>query len=380
MVQTTRPERIAMVAGLPARPGGTETACVRLSQTLIARGHAVRIYAPEPGPSMYQGVPVSRYGQGWLPVPLSLAFMLYRDRRHFDLIHVHLLSRLAFIAMLVGKLARKPLIISMKGGNERDIIQMMKYARLPGFLSWLDPLMWKLIARADYIITVSEPIVQDLVAESVDREHIQVIHNGVPSYPAVPLRDNPLRPARVVSVALLRQQKRLDVLLEAVALLGNPPIHVTLVGDGPMRARLEELAKRLDIDDQVVFAGYVPDAPATCLSQADLFVLSSDFEGMPNALLEAMASGLPCVATGVGGVLEIVEHERTGLLVPPGDPEALAWAISRLIEDEALRHSLGRNARDFVLNNFTIEKAATRHQQVYRAVLGSRTNGKSVAP
>jgi glycosyltransferase involved in cell wall biosynthesis len=135
---------------------------------------------------------------------------------------------------------------------------------------------------------------------------------------------------------------------------GAPPFELRLAGEGHLRARLEEQAARLGIADRVRFLGLVADMPAF-YQGLDVFVLPSvSTEGLPLTVLEAMASGLPVVATTVGGTPEAITDGESGLLAPPGDAGALAVALRRVLDDEALRGRLGAAAREAVLARFTL--------------------------
>jgi len=137
----------------------------------------------------------------------------------------------------------------------------------------------------------------------------------------------------------LSLQKSLDVLLQAVA--GCDRVSLVLAGDGPERARLDALVAELALGDRVRFLGPQPrETVLALLAAADVEVLSSGWENFPHSLIEGLAVGTPVIATGVGGVTEIVTDGENGLLVPPGDPEAFASAIRRFFADEALRKRL----------------------------------------
>jgi len=169
----------------------------------------------------------------------------------------------------------------------------------------------------------------------------------------------------ITSVSRFVPVKGLDVLLRAFAGLRGKN-RLMLVGSGPEERSLKKLAERLGIKDRTVFAGFRRDIP-DILGSSDIFVVSSFSEGLPTSLLEAMASGLACVVTDIGLP---VEHEKTGLVVPPGDAEALRKAIEKLMKDSKLRKKLGENAAKFVKYNCTTQKAARAHMEVFEGVLG----------
>jgi glycosyltransferase involved in cell wall biosynthesis len=160
--------------------------------------------------------------------------------------------------------------------------------------------------------------------------------------------DAPRRP-ELLALARLVPQKGLDLLLRAFARLRDPSLaewRVVLVGDGPEREALRTLAEREGVSERVAFEGFRSD-PSPYLARASVFVLPSRFEGMPNALLEAMAAGLPVVVSDASpGPLEMVQHGVHGLVVSSENVEALAAALGRLMGDAGLREHLGQAARE----------------------------------
>jgi len=143
-----------------------------------------------------------------------------------------------------------------------------------------------------------------------------------------------------------------------------------LVGEGPERSALEELARRLGISKRVRFAGRREQEDVVgLLHLADVFVLPSYYEGFGVALLEAQAAGLPVVAAEVGGVREVLDGGRTGLLVPPADPEALAEAVGRVLNDRSLADRLARAGRERVAREFPVERMVERYEALYRRAL-----------
>jgi glycogen synthase len=141
-------------------------------------------------------------------------------------------------------------------------------------------------------------------------------------------------------------QKGVAWLIEAAALVSSPDVSIVVVGDGPERGRLQRRVRELGLEERVSFAGVVPHAAVPALlSGFDVLVMPSVYEELGSTLVEGMWSGLPIVATRVGGIPDVVQHLRTGLLVRPADPHDLAGAIDRLAADPALAARLGRNAR-----------------------------------
>jgi len=175
--------------------------------------------------------------------------------------------------------------------------------------------------------------------------------------------------------------KRVDVLLRSLALLRDqhPQVRLALVGDGESRPALERLAAELGLIDVVSFVGYMTDIGPVAAA-ADVAVLSSDNEGTPVSLIEAGAAGVPCVATRVGGNADVVPPDG-GILVPPGDPAALASALAQLAADPSLRVRMGRHARAHVQENFRAERLLESVDELYDGLLTRRsTNGTRRPP
>lgn len=181
--------------------------------------------------------------------------------------------------------------------------------------------------------------------------------------------------AFILSVATHDEWKGLDVLIRAMALLReeNETIRLVLAGDGPVRCELERLATGLGLHEQVEFIGdQSRSAVARLLNDCTLFVHPSRFEGLPLAVLEALACGKPVVATTVDGIPEIIEDGANGILVEPGDARALAAAVRRMLGDAALRERLGRAGRRRVEDAFRWERMGERYVHTYEELLEGR--------
>lgn len=225
--------------------------------------------------------------------------------------------------------------------------------------------------------------VRDLVAwrEGIPFSRTRVIHNGLDASPRNPPepreRASTLWPGdtttRLLCVASLFPKKGHRYLIEAFALVRkeHPGAALVLAGQGPERGSLEARIRALGLDKAVVIAGYREDA-RSLIENSDLLLLSSIEEGMPNVLLEAMAAGVPQVATSVGGSPEAVDEGVTGFLVPPRDPVLMARRILRVLGDEALRRSLSRASRERFQRLFGRDRMAREHEALYAEAIGVR--------
>lgn len=240
---------------------------------------------------------------------------------------------------------------------------------------------WSLRA-ANRVLTVSEPFRQELIGRGVAPERIDVVHNAID--PQWGLRDR--RPEAsaalraklgigpekrvVLIVGRLSSEKDHRTLLEAAHRLQGsvPPPHLVIVGDGPERPKIEETVRTLGLVGSVTLAGQVPSAEPY-YGIADICVLSSLSEGSPNALLEAMAAGVPVVATAVGGVPEMVSHGESALLIQPGNCQAMTGAIASLLADASLARKLADRARQLVLDRHAPEARTRRLVETYCRIL-----------
>ncbi len=211
----------------------------------------------------------------------------------------------------------------------------------------------------------------------IPRERLRLIRGGIDPAPyrsATAARRETLGVPAVVPLVLwvgrLDPVKGLPLLIESFAMVAaQSPAHLFLVGDGPQRRRLEAEVKARGLGARVHFAGVRSDVPVL-LRSADLFVFPSKTEGLPNALLEAMAAGCPVVATDVPGSRDLVAHERTGLLVPYADASALAGAILRLLTNRHEADELARAAQACVEKEWHIGRMFEEYAGLYRECLG----------
>lgn len=237
-------------------------------------------------------------------------------------------------------------------------------------------------ALTDQVVTISEDTRQQVVdSNPVDPAKVSVINNGIPvanfdraqREHQQPIGLPELGPAgkRIGIVARLAPEKDHATLLRAFAQvnLQLPSVQLVVVGDGPLNESLNQLAKDLGIASSVYFAGFQTNVDQW-LSCLDVFVLSSVTEGMSLTLLEAMAASVPIVATDVGGNAEVVQHEKTGFIVPAEDHEALARNLILLLGDPHLCEQMGKAGLERVKSEFNVETMTQRYIEVYRGAAG----------
>jgi glycosyltransferase involved in cell wall biosynthesis len=355
-----------LVAITLAELGGAQTYVASLLPALAERADVV-VAAHGPGPLREAVVEagarfvhlehVRRPLDPWRDLRGLLELALLMRRERFDVVHANS-SKAGILARTAALLTRVPVRIFTVHGwafSAHDGARSRFYL-------WADRLMSPLTTT---IICVSETELRAGLAAKTCREaRSVVIYNGVAAAAA---RAEPVdsAPPRILSVGRLRAPKDVVTLVRALALLERGSFSAAIVGDGPDAAKItpgapvELLGTRRDV--------------AELLAASDVFVLSSRSEGLPMSILEAMAAGLPVVASAVGGVPELVVDGETGLLVPPGDPAALASALSRLVADPDLRRRLGAAGRERAEKRFSLHRFREEHVQLYERLLaGSR--------
>ena len=238
----------------------------------------------------------------------------------------------------------------------------------------------------DHVITVSEQQRQTLLGLGFAPDRVSVVRPGIPylasdGHGAATIEERagarrkwglPEDAFVISAIGRLSTEKRFDLYLETCALLAEriPEARFMLVGGGKREANLHELAGTLGIAERVTFTGLTRDMK-NVYAATDAVMLTSDTEGTPHVLLEAMGSDIPVVATAVGGIPEFIRDGKEGLLVPRGDKQALAQAALKLYSDPALRARLVARGRE-VAGQFTVERMAEGVESVYQAVLGSK--------
>jgi len=248
---------------------------------------------------------------------------------------------------------------------------------------FFEPRRWRIdekIRRALFVSCISHYCrSQAMVFAPVDCwERLHIVHCGVdPSLYQVASHEG--RGRRLLFVGRLAAAKGLSILMQSVASLGSryADLILTVVGDGPDRSALEEQAERLGVRRKMRFLGYRSQAEVREeMGRTDVFVLPSFAEGVPVVLMEALATGIPVVATKVAGVAELVEDGVNGYLVSPGDPRPLEESVARLLEDAALRTRFGAAGRVKVEKEFDVRREAARLRGILSSALSGQWGGE----
>ena len=278
-----------------------------------------------------------------------------------DLVHLHS-SKAGLLGRLAAWREQTPAVFTAHGWAFTDGV------------SWKRKMVALPMERiASYIttkiITVSEYDMRIAVSRKIaPKEKIQVIWNGMPdSDERANLEIS--NPITIIMVARFAEQKDHNLLLQAVSGIKKYQWRLLLVGEGPNMENVKRLTNKLGIGDRTVFVGAKePIEVQRLMSNSQLFVLASKWEGLPLVIIEAMRAGLPVVATKVGGVGEAVDDGRTGFLVPPGDVGELRRKIGILIENAILRKTFGQEGRRRYEKFFTAEKMLKETSRVYEEV------------
>jgi len=289
------------------------------------------------------------------------------DILHTHLFHANLLGRIA------GRMAGVPVIISHQHGVERS-------------RSKVRSLLDRLTSRyADVVISTCEVVKQTLIKrDKIPPDKIRTIYKGVEITNAEVKSSSARRNLGITSdvpvvgiVANLRSMKGHDTFLKAARMILNDVENARflIVGGGPLEGKLKALAFKLGVSPQTIFTGFRDDVPSL-LATMDVFVLPSLWEGVPIAILEAMAMAKPVVATEVGGIPEIVVNGETGILVPPQNPKLLAEAIIALLQNRERAEAMGRAGRERVERCFTVERMVQQTEALYEELIKEKMGSK----
>ena len=352
--------------------GGSERILDGLARSLEALGHQTTVMAPhvrgEDGlpPAPYRLLRYRRPSSKRFGVrQLVLRLLWEQFRRPADVLHCHGAYPPGYVGLLFRRLTGVPVVVRPHGA---DI--------LPG--EWirrhaiLEPRVRRVMREADAVIAQGRELARESEALGALPDRIRVVSNGV-EIPAE-IRRAPGEPPLLVGMGSLTLKKGFDLLLRAMPAVREavPGCRLTLAGEGPERGRLADLARSLDLESVAELPGQVVgEQKADLFVRAALFVLPSRREPFSNLLLELLASGVPVVATAVGGTPEILGEPPAGVLVPPENPEEMAGRIVELLRDPARRRDLERRARRRA-EMFAWPHMVDGYLETYRSVLASR--------
>jgi glycosyltransferase involved in cell wall biosynthesis len=358
---------IGKVSGI----SGSEAHLLTLLPTLRARGWDVQfahLHEGEPGAAEFArrlseaGIPVEGIRLPGAVGPLAFAQLLRVVRRTRPaILHTHLVHA-DFYGLTTGALARVPVRVSTKHGfnpfRERRAFAVADRS----------------VARLAHLqIAISGGLARYLAeTEGFDEHAFEIVHYGIAAGPEPPPYAGG---SRLLCVGRLVPVKGIDTLLRAFAVVvrEQPELTLDIAGDGPLRGELESLAIGLGLSDAVRFLGRVEGVTAE-MEQAVAVVVPSLGEGFGMVALEAAERGRPVIASAVGGLPEIVDDGRTGVLVPRADSPALAAAIVDLVRDPARAAALGQAARERALAEFSLARCADRTDSLYREALARRAS------
>ena len=336
-----------------------------LMRGLAQRGVENVLVAPEDSAILGESVdyatlhPIRWRGEGDIAVVGCLMKAL---RRHSpDIVHLHSRRGADLYGLFAARSAGMPVVVTRRVDNREP--------------AWLARLKYGLAHR---VIAISGGIAEVLRSEGVPAQRVVTVHSAVDTSAYAAPCDQalfrgslnlPAGPLTLGVVAQLIPRKGHRYLLDVLPpiLASHPQLEVLLFGRGPLESELRRQAADPRYDGRVRLLGFRDDLPGLigCL---DLLVHPADMEGLGVSLLQAAAAGVPIIASRAGGIPEVVRHEVNGLLIDPGDREALAAAIGRLLEDAALRRHLGDAGRQ-VAQEFSIEAMVAGNRAVYEAVL-----------
>ena len=363
--------------------GGGEVQVMGLTLELMRAGHEAELLCDPRGQLWHRaqqaGIACRPLAiRNSLDVTAGLRLRAILNRQRYDVVHFHT-ARAHAMAPYAGR--RTGALV---------VTRRMDYPPNRLFAPWL-------YNRAvDCIVAISEAVAQELVRARVNRHRIEVIPSGVDctrfAPPSAAVRQGArerlgLMPDEVAigAIGALVPRKGHRVLIDAMTLVGRDGaqqaasgrLRCLIAGAGQLHQELARHIAQNDLTGRVTLLGPLEE-PITLLNAVDIFVMPSLNEGFGVAALEAATAGLPVIASAVGGLLEVVEHGRTGLLVKPGQPALLAKAIQQLASDSASRVSMGSESRKRAVQNWPMQLAARRTLMLYQACLGKRHKVASI--
>lgn len=372
MTNAGRPLRVLQLTASLAI-GGAERMILGLAQGIDRDRFDLRVCALYPssaddfsGAADDLDVPVHELTPHRFYDPRTVSAVARLIREHeIDVVHTHVLD--ADVAgQLAGRITRTPVVTTLHSVPD-------SYERQPRGRYWPQRLTVRRLAR--HLVCVSETARDRFVEDwSVPVERLRTIHPAVPLDPFLAVTSGPPPPGSaagpvVTAVGRLVPAKAQHLLVEAAptVLAAHPNARFVIVGPGPREDELRQLATSLGVADRVDLPGARHDIAAV-LAETDVFTLTSEWEGLPISAIEAMAAARPVVLTDVGGCRDLVDDGRAGVVVPPGDSDAIADALIDLLGDDERRRSLGDAARRRVVAEFSLDRMTRAYESLYDEV------------
>ena len=363
---------ILMVVSKLDRIGGLERQALELSAALIRHGCLITIVTDSiddsPALEFRSGFLIRRLPPSTKPVRLFLLLLYFmlQQRNSFELIHAHGVTGFTIVAVWLAKFLGRPSVL--KGATQDDFKDIFERNE------WKHRLYRKWILGTPCFIAVSEEMKKEMMACGIAEDRIQHIPNAVNTNKFAPAsndRKNLLRKRLSLSteeavflfLGRLEARKAVDILLEAWKIYS--PGFLLIVGTGPEEQRLKQISA--GVKNVMIHAE--SRSPLDYYQCADVFVFPSLKEGLPGVVLEAMSCGLPCIASSIGGVIDQIEHQKQGMLVPPGDAEELANAIQYVALNPEERRAWGEVARETVLRRFDVSRISADYRLLYGELL-----------
>lgn len=358
------PDKIKIIHIITAlNIGGAEKLLLDLVKKLDKEKYDIKIATVVEGGNLVEkfeevGIPVKVFKKKG-KIGLGVIWKIYRYLRKErpQIVHTHLFGGDTW-GRVAAILARVPIIITTEHNTNFDE-NFLKRA-IKKILSFFTA----------KVIAVSEAVRQYSISKDhINSKKVEVILNGVNLENFLSISQKEFgKPPIIGIIGRLAEQKGHKYLFEALNLLRTIPWTLWVVGDGSLKAELEKLAKILDLRERTIFLGAQENIPEI-LDKIDIFVLSSLWEGLGLAVIEAAAAAKPIVAANVGGIPEIIENEKTGLLVESGNVKSLADGLERMLLGEGEALTMGRGAREYVRERFGLEKMVREYEEAYERLL-----------
>jgi len=369
---------------LPA-VGGTEVAIHEIGKRLVEKGYDItlitRVFGVSDVSEHTDGIEIYRFAGksgkiGFIITQLKILKKIKEldKTKNFDILHQFHVFALGGASVFAQKILKKPLVTSLMGGDTYNPFKNPIAKIFNPYMSWI-------MNNSDVVTSPCNELIHHAKNQGLKKDAVVIPHG-------VDLDDfNPNKYSKdiihknfgilndetmVLSLQRLHKLKSVEYLINAIpgVTKKSPNVKFIIVGEGPQKKELEELVKKGDIEDNVIFTGFVPHGEKLLLllSSCDIFAFHSNYESFGIVLVEAMASGKPVISTDVGAIPEIVDDGKTGIIVPPRDPKALANAILKLVRDKDLRIKMGIEGRKKAEREYNWDRIVEMYEGIYESL------------